>query len=387
MKCPGSIRLSEGLPNRTSVFAQEGTRAHAVAELCLTKKVDAITFVGMTIEGGVVTEDMADYVQIFVTYCQDVAPTAAYQYWVEKRFNLAALNPPAPMFGTADFVAYDARSKTLHVVDLKYGQGVVVEVKDNPQLRYYALGAAISMPTGTPIETVVITIVQPRAAHQDGPIRSETIDFLDLVGFAGELMEYARKTTLPNAPLAAGDHCKFCPVSGRCPEQRNRAQLAAQSDFAVQQFVPPAPGLIPDAQFFGMLGQLHILDEWMKAMRAHALVKLERGEEVPGFKLVAKRATRKWSDPAATAEWLLAKGNTPDEIYQPADLKSPAQIEKLIGKKNLPGDHTHKQSSGLSMVAETDVRPAVILTLGSEFSVTPMLTAGPSTEGLDDTNE
>jgi hypothetical protein len=370
------VRLSKGIPNISSVFAQEGTRAHAVAELALSKGIDPSTFVDLEIEGGVVDEEMADFVRVFTDHCNSIP---GKEHWVEKRFNLASLHPPAPMFGTADYVVYDESAKTLHVVDLKYGQGVVVEVLNNPQLRYYALGAAISMPLGTDVEKVVITIVQPRAAHSAGPIRSEEIDFLDLIGFAGELMEYARATTVADAPLHAGSHCRFCPASGRCPEQRERAQLVAQSDFSAVEFVPPAPGIIPDDQFAEMLGKLHILDDWMKAMRAHAQQKLDRGEAVPGFKLVAKRAVRKWSDAEATAEWLLAKGNTKDEIYVPADLKSPAQIEKLIGKKNLPGDHVTKQSSGLSMVADTDPREAVVLTLGHEFSVIPML--GTPTEG------
>lgn len=338
----------------------------------LTRGLSADTYLGLKIEGVEITEDMVDFVTVFTDYCRGLIEIAGHgAYWIEKRFNLAALNPPAPMFGTADFVAYDPFSRTLEVADLKYGQGVVVEVRGNAQLRYYGLGALLSIDLKEfPVEVVKITIVQPRTAHPDGAIRSEEITVDELVGFAGELLDAARATIAPDAPLHAGAHCRFCPASGRCPEQRNRAQLVAQSDFAVSEFTPPAPGLLAPEQFATMLGQLHILDDWMKAMRAHAQSMLERGETVPGFKLVAKRATRKWVDEQETEAWLHAKGHDNVDIYE-MKMKSPAQIEKLVGKKNLPSEMTVKQSSGLSMVPAADARPEVLLTAGHEFPALP----------------
>lgn len=372
MACPGSIRLSAEVPDsqgsNQTFYAAEGTAAHALAELALKRNVEPDTFVGIELEGFVVDEDMAAYVKVFTDY---VRGTPHAPRWVEKQFNLAALNPPAPMFGTADFVGYDAPARILEVVDLKYGQGVVVNVNGNPQLRYYGLGALLSMDLKHfPVEKVKITIVQPRALHPNGPIRSEEISVEELVEFAGELLEAARATLKPDAPLHAGSHCRFCPASGRCPEQRNRAQLVAQSDFAVTDFKPPAPGLLTPQQFSTMLGQLHILDDWMKAMRAHAQAMLERGEEVPGFKLVQKRATRKWADEDAAIAWLEAKGNVHEEIFE-MDLKSPAQIEKLVGKKNLPPELVVKVSSGTSMVPDSDPRPEVVMSLGQEFPALP----------------
>lgn len=339
---------------------------------------------------------MVDHVRTFVDYCRSILrPQQNHQRpggeWIERRFNLAALNPPAPMFGTADFVAYDAAEQTLHVVDLKYGQGVVVEVTGNPQLRYYALGAALSFEQEVPapiIRTVKITIVQPRVSHVDGPIRSEEVDFLDLIGWTGELLEAARKTQEPDAPLVAGDHCRWCPARAQCPERREHALAVAQQEFSViepaQEFTPPVPALIPDDQFFGMLSKLHVLDDWSRAMWERAEQMLQRGEEVPGFKLVERRATRKWVDPVSATEALKAAGNVDDEIFEPRDLKSPAQIEKLLGKKtfkNTMADNVIKKSSGLTMVSETDARPAVSRTDGSEFGILQAASTEP--EGRD----
>ena len=106
MACPGSIRLSRALPvPPTTEYAQEGTRAHALAELCLTRHVDPDFFIGMEIEGGIVTEDMAEFVAVFVGHCRALQNRPNTRWWVERKFNLGSLNPPGPMFGTADFVA------------------------------------------------------------------------------------------------------------------------------------------------------------------------------------------------------------------------------------------------------------------------------------------
>lgn len=307
MPCPGSIRLSRQVPKPpTSDFAQEGTRAHAVAELSLSKNVDPGFFLGMALEGGEITEEMADFVTIFTDHCRELETLAGKENtWVERRFNLGLLNPPAPMFGTADFVAYISDSHTLHVVDLKYGAGVVVEVKGNKQLRYYALGAALSLDTAKyPIDVVTITIVQPRAGHPDGVIRSETISYLELIEFGAELMADAKATMDPNAPLVAGAHCRFCPASGVCPAQRANAVAVAQAEFDVVPVVlPPPPATLTMEQLADYLPRLNILEDWIKSVRAHALAATERGE-MPGYKLVAKRATRKWSDEDGAATYL-----------------------------------------------------------------------------------
>lgn len=374
MNCPGSIQLSRAVPiPPTSSFAQEGTAAHALGELVLRRAVDTDTFVGITLEGIEVTEEMANHVDLYTAFCRGLMQ-GGYEGHIERKFTLAALHPPGPMFGTADFVGYNPAERTLHVVDLKYGQGVVVEAKGNKQLRYYALGAALSMPTGTPIDRVRMTIVQPRAAHPDGMIRTDEILFAELLDFTIELLDAARATTAPDAPLVPGSWCRFCPASGMCPAQRDRAQEIAQVEFAAMPLdVPPDPSTLPPEVFADILGKLHVLEDWAASMRAQALAKLERGEEVPGFKLVARRATRSWVDDSETAQWLAAQGREPDEIFT-QKVKSPAQIEKLVGKKNLPADLVTKKSSGYSMVPAHDPRPPVALTAGSEFF--PALTPG-----------
>lgn len=372
MACPGSIQLSRRFPVPPSTaFAQEGTAAHELADRVLTRRQDPTLWLGMTLEGVEVTEAMCDYVRAYTDHCLELAAHAD-RVWIEHKFNLNALNPPGPMYGTNDFAAYHAATRTLYVRDLKYGQGVVVEAKGNKQLRYYALGAILSPDMqGLEIDAINIGIVQPRAQHPDGIIRYEVLTLDELLGFTAELLEAARETQAPNPRFAAGSHCRFCPASGGCPEQQRQAQETAMVEFgAMPTLQPPDPAALTPAVFDDLMGKLHILEDFVKAVREQALRKLTAGEPVAGFKLVQKRPTRKWVDEEQVAEYLKAMGEPEDALYD-RTLKSPAQMEKLLGKKQLPTQFVQAVSSGLSMVPASDPRPAV--TPGEEF---PALVAG-----------
>lgn len=371
MACPGSVRLSAGLPDVTTAFAQEGTAAHALAELALHRGVPCETFIGTVLEDVEVTEDMAAFTQVYVDECRRLQ-AATGTAWIEQRFTLASLAPPAPMFGTADFVAYDAATRTLYVRDLKYGQGVVVEAAGNKQLRYYALGALLSdAAKGKAIDAIDIGIVQPRAAHPDGPVRHEVLSLDELLLFADDLLAAARATLAFDAPLVPGPHCRFCKASGACPAQHAAAQDIAQVEFGVVEAQPPAPELLPPAVFAEVLAKLPVLEDWINAVRVHATRTLEAGGEVPGYKLVQKRAVRKWRDEAEAAQRLEALGESPDDLYD-RKLKSPAQVEKLVGKKHLPADLVIQQSSGTVLAPSHDPRAAV--TRGEEFAAIPAAT-------------
>lgn len=364
MACPGSVRLSRGRDNTSSEFAREGTAAHALGELSLRRGVDPELFLGTVLEGVEVTDDMVENVRVYVEYCNLIGSVTA---WIEKQFTLSALHPPAPMYGTADFIALDPTARKLHVVDLKYGQGVLVHVKGNKQLRYYALGALLTLDATerSLVDDVVITIVQPRMLHADGAVRSETVSVADLLSFAIELLDAANATQAPDAPLHAGSHCRFCPASSVCPELVTHAQEVAQMEFGVVD-IPPAPESMPIALRSEILAKLPVLEQWIKDMKADAYNRLLRGEDVPGFKLVAKRNTRHWIDPHETENYLRAEGRETEEIFE-LKIKSPAQIEKLVGKKNLPKDLVVSRSSGHTMAPVQDVRQEVSLDSGDEF--------------------
>lgn len=173
MTCPGSIVLSDGMPQRTSAFAEEGTLAHEIAEKILN---------GWEPEG--VDAEMLENVRVYTDYVQTLA--------VENTLHVETRVKCFPdLWGTADAVVWMPRRFELHVIDLKYGAGVPVEVANNLQLKIYALA---SMKTfGMAAQTVTTTIVQPRCPHPDGPVRSFTYDTIDLIEFNADL-EDAIKT-------------------------------------------------------------------------------------------------------------------------------------------------------------------------------------------------
>lgn len=208
--CPGSVALIDTLPPQpTSEYATEGTAAHKLAEICLTKGLIAEQMVGQTIpaENGtvrVVTEEMAEAVQVYL----DVIRTDMKKYKVhpsdlsiEHRFHLVHIDKDA--YGTNDASLKVAFTKVI-VYDYKHGAGVAVDAEDNKQGLFYAEGAA----HGEEIDEVEIVIVQPRAIHKDGPIRRWTVSKGNLADFAVLLKAKAAATKDPNAPRRCGDWCR-----------------------------------------------------------------------------------------------------------------------------------------------------------------------------------
>ncbi len=369
--CPGSVVLSRGIPRRDTDYSREGTAAHALAELAYKRVRSPDTWLGMEVEGVEVSEDMVAAVDVYLTFLTQLIELDDVVR-IEKRVTLKRLNPPAPMFGTCDCLIYRKSEKKLFVIDYKHGMGVPVEAKGNKQLRYYALGALLSLAKDQPVDEVEAIIVQPRAPHQDGPIRSETFSSGDLLDYAADLMDAVKLSLQPDAPLEAGTHCKFCPASARCPERRSHAMEVAQVDFADNVITPPDPRLIPIEQVGALLQKLDIIEDWAASLRVFAKEQLEKGNPVPGWKLVQKRPSRKWAVPESEIVERLA--DVKDALFEEPQLKSPAQIEKLVGKKRFPSDLVVSVSTGLTMAPEHDKRPAAAVDAASEFAA---LTVNP----------
>lgn len=339
-ECPGSVRLSEGIPNISSPYAEEGTKAHQCGEIFL--------------KGGVfpkdASEEMLEAVQVYTDYF--LKRKKDFTHWeLEQRFNLEAIHPG--LFGTSDATLYCENKKLLEVIDYKHGAGVPVDVFHNPQLKYYALGALLQIQK--PCDEILMTIVQPRCFHPDGPIRSFSLSSMELLEFAGELVTYAKATEHPQAPLRSGDHCKFCPAAAICPELKSSADKALSKAFENvtcqvydTQELAKALDLIPK------------LESWISGVHSFAYNEMVAGVEIPGYKLVQKVARRKWKDEDAAISALKDFGISDEKIFSKA-LLSPAQIEKALGKdiKPLVADLTSSESSGTTLVPDTDKRQKV----------------------------
>lgn len=370
INCPGSINLSQEMPDTSSVYADEGTAAHTVAERALRKGLNADVWLDTIIKVGdqdiTVTEEMCDAVQVYLDFVRALLSEPGRKLMIEYRFDLSILSPPGPMYGTSDAVVWCPKTRRLVVVDFKYGQGHAVAAIGNPQLRYYGLGAVVKL-REKPKE-IALVIVQPRAAHADGIIRQDLMTFDELVGFKKELFAAAERT-LTSTELNVGPWCQFCKALAQCPAQQQHAITVAQSEFsAIDNDALPAVIAMTQDEMLAVLSKMDYVEEWFAAIRAHVYNQLLQGETVPGWKLTEKRATRKWISEDEAVEFMQRHGLDP---WKKTPL-SPAQAEKALKalKEKLPETLYEKKSSGYNMAPDSDARPAQIpLTAANEFTV------------------
>ena len=228
MHCVGSVRLTQDLPQADSIYAEEGSGAHMLAEHCLRQNRDARHYVGMAFGALEVTAEVVEHVQVYLDTCTRLRDACDLTF-IEHRFSLDKLDPPVPMFGTSDFVGYSTKRRELSCIDLKYGKGVWVSARDNAQLYYYALGASFAI--DRPVSKVSMTVVQPRT--RGDTVRTTTIDAITLAEWSFELMHRARLTQEPDAPFLAGEWCRFCPARASCATHRIWKAEQAAREFAI----------------------------------------------------------------------------------------------------------------------------------------------------------
>lgn len=364
--CPGSVREAEKAPAKTSSrYAEEGSDAHALAAQCLKLKCAPGKYLGKLIvaEGRqfTATKEITSAVQVYLDAVDDAIgehhETAVVM--VEQRFDLSEVHPGC--FGTADTVIWLPATKMLVVMDYKHGAGVPVKVEGNPQLQYYGLGALLA--SGYPADTIRLVVVQPRCEIDGEAVRHWDIDTIDLLDFKADLVRYAKATEQPDAPLVPGDHCRFCPAAATCDALAGRAQAVAKLEFKpTQTYDPEKLKLALDSR--------EPLKAWLKALDEFAYAEAEAGRTPVGYKLVAKRASRKWRDEGDLIETLQDMGVADDVIFEPRSAKSPAQLEKAVGK-DVVAQHAIAESSGHVLVPEGDKRPAIKLDAKSEFVAVP----------------
>jgi hypothetical protein len=387
MACPRSVSLIRQAPaQETSEYAAEVTAAHDVAAVCLTNMTRPEAYLGTTAKGGFeVTDEMVEAIGVYLDTINSICSKGKFIQLFEVKFDLGIIFPG--LFGTADCVLISSDLKKIYVLDFKYGAGVPVEVKENKQLLYYVLGAinyacmvkkflGLDDPSlfgwHQTFEEIHIGIVQPRCRHKDGAVRLWQVPKGYLDTFADDLKAAAALTEDPKAPLCAGKHCKFCPAMSICPEIGKVAVDAAQADFAI---APARAQLaLPDSmtveQVSKILQYSDLIQDWLKAVEAHALLLAEHGEAIPGYKLVKKKANRAWVASEAEVADMLGLYLSDDKIWT-KKLVSPAQAEKCLkGKeKQLLADLYETPDNGNTLAPEHDKRPEVAGSAETDFKV------------------
>lgn len=347
--CPGSIKAEEGIRDRPSAAADEGTAAHELAELVLTQGGACQDWVGRPlIESNAheVDQEMADYVQQYVDFVKSHSGRHEYEQLVD----FSEWVPGG--FGTADALVLDGN--TLRVIDLKYGKGVLVDAFENTQGLLYALGALSDYEYVTEIETVIVCIVQPRKDN----ISEWEISRAELMKWGEWLSQRANEALSESPERVPGDaQCKFCKAVPTCPALMKLTHDTVATDFDNMDGMAN-PDTLDGAQLSAALNAKKLVVSWFDAVERHAFEKLERGEPFPGFKLVEGRSLRQWLDDTLAEQTLVELLD--DGAYE-RKLLSVSKAEKTLGKKGVPAiaDLITKPRGKPVIVPESDKRPAI----------------------------
>ncbi len=364
--CPGSYQLEQSVPKSPgSEFADRGSMLHAVMEMIINTDAqdmkEAVTVVEDHIgndfgyEGHELTEELVkEKVLPALQSWFDIVDQWDLDTWfVEQRVSLGVVIDGA--FGTADILALDDVGR-MHIIDWKFGDGVPVPAENNLGLGFYAACALYDeKPQLREIFTddvsdVVLHIVQPRTGSSDNPHdywETETDWLEDLVDSAVLAIEKAMQ---PGAPTSPGSWCRWCDAKTVCPSQQA----------LVGEVISKDPKVMSGVEFADLLRKLVLVEDMKKAAFERALHEMEAGAKIPGWKLVQKRATRRWINEAEAVAACKLKRLKVDDMYD-KKLKTPPAMEKRNPKvySKCLSKLVHSISSGVTVVPDTDKRAAI----------------------------
>lgn len=357
MNCTPSARLELEFDDSSGEAAKEGTAAHELGEHKLREALKIPTKKPTSIYDSEEMERYTDeYVQFILEELAAVKQiTKDPLLLIEQRLDFSNYVPEG--FGTGDclIVADDV----VHVIDFKYGQGVLVEAENNTQMMLYALGALNLFDAIYDIDAVKVTIYQPRRENISTFEISKT-----------SLIDWAESSLKPKAELAfkgdgeykPGDWCRFCRAAVQC-------RARAEENMMVAQFEFKKPPLLSDEEIAEILLHVNDLSKWANEIFAYATnAAVQQGKEWTGFKVVEGRSNRKYTDEEAVAEAVKKAGY--EDIYKQS-LLTITNMEKLMGKKKfneILADFITKPRGKPTLVPVSDKRPALnVSTAKNEF--------------------
>ncbi len=348
LNCTPSARLELEFENTGSEAAREGTAAHA---LCEHKLKRALHMRSRRPASDYDSDEMEECTDAYVDFVMEQYETAKQVcedpvILIEQRLDFSCYVPDG--FGTGDcLIISDDR---LHIIDFKYGMGVLVEAEDNPQMKLYALGALAVYDALYDIREVSMTIFQPRREN----VSTWTIPVEDLKAWAeNELKPRAKMAYDGEGEYLPGEWCTFCRAAVRCRARAEEKLKLAQTEFRM-------PPLLTDAEIEDILAVLPDLTKWANEIAAYALdAALNHGKEWNGFKVVQGRSVRKYRDEAAVAE--AAKEAGYKDIYRQS-LIPLTEMQRLMGKdrfEEILGGLITKAPGRPTLVPKSDRRPAM----------------------------
>ena len=344
MNCPPSACLEREFPSSSSEVAAEGTAAHALCEHKLRK---LLKLRSKRPHSDFEDDEMDRCSDDYVSFVQEqMGEIPSPMVLVEQRLDLTRYVPEA--FGTADCIIVGG--DRLHIVDFKYGMGVLVEAEHNPQMMLYALGALELLDGIYDIQKISVSIFQPRREN----VCTWSLPKEDLLRWArDDLVEKARLAYAGGGEYCADKWCTFCRASVRCRARAEEKLRLAKEEFKY-------PPLITDEEIEDVLGEIPELIKWANAILAYATdAAVNHGKEWTGFKIVEGRSVRRYKDEDAVAREAESAGYT--DIFD-KKLISLTQMEKLMGKKaftDILGGLIEKPPGKPTLVPLSDKRPAI----------------------------
>ena len=349
LNCSPSARLEQEFEDQETEAAAEGTAAHALCEHKLRRALKLQSRRKPLSKYDCDEMDMHtdNYVQFVLEMLSEARQHCADSLInIEQRLDFSCSVPDG--FGTGDCIIIG--DKTMHVIDFKYGQGVLVEAEQNPQMMLYALGALRLFDSLYDIEEVAMTIYQPRREN----ISTWTISVADLKAWAEEeLIPRAKLAFEGKGDFMPGPWCTFCKAAVKCRARAEEKLRLAQYEFA-------KPPLLTDAEIEDILGKLDDLTRWAEEIKAYAQdAALNHGKQWHGYKVVEGRSVRKYSNEDAVVEAANAAGY--HDIFRKTLLPI-TEMEKLMGKQefqSILGGLIIKPAGKPTLVPASDKRPAI----------------------------
>ena len=351
LNCTPSARLELEFENTGSEAAREGTAAHALCEHKLKRALHMRSKRPVSDYDSDEMEECTDAYAEFVMEQYEAAKQVCKDpvVLIEQKLDFSCYVPDG--FGTGDCLIIS--DDKLHIIDFKYGMGVLVEAEDNPQMKLYALGALAVYDALYDIREVSMTIFQPRREN----VSTWTVPVEDLKAWAeNELKPRAKMAYDGEGEYLPGEWCTFCRAAVRCRARAEEKLRLAQTEFRM-------PPLLTDAEIEEILAVLPDLTKWANEITAYALdAALNHGKEWNGFKVVEGRSVRKYRDEAAVAE--AAKEAGYKDIYRQS-LIPLTEMQRLMGKdkfEEILGGLIYKAPGKPTLVPKSDKRPAVNVT-------------------------
>lgn len=402
LNCSGSVEVNARAPNRTNFYAEEGTAAHSLLEMCLRIGNEPEAYLGVHIyKDFAVTEEMADAVGTALDYVRsyEARYPKAYVHMEQKVDPARLLGVEKDLTsGTSDIIIDNAPVELVSI-DYKHGAGVGVDVEDNTQLLLYMLGY-VSQHATQKYKTYRIVVIQPRHNHTDGPVREVEITHDELMAFATKVKKRLQYNLKNPHAREAGTWCKWCAGAGTCRALAEYSMQTAAIEFGKEEVMPIDPNELDEEEISFALNRISILEKWIKSLYAAALEHMLRGGTIEGQKLVHGRMTRGWSNEKPVVA-RLERLNFELDVFAPRSLVGVAKVEEML-KQRIAANAKEKgikNRAQLKTVLEGEWKsnfkalvrtnppaihiapvndPRAPVTRGSEFEAVPCTTKAPA---------